>query len=140
MSPEQVALVKETWRAVEPISDAAADLFYHRLFEIDATAWPLFRKADLAEQKRKLMASLATIVHGLDDLESLAPVVSGLGRRHAQYGVDDSHFESVGKALLWTLGRGLGAQWTPAAEAAWAEAYGILANAMRRAQAEPGAA
>src|SRR5258708_37589993 len=34
MSPEQKALVKETWRKVAPMADAAARLFYDRLFEI----------------------------------------------------------------------------------------------------------
>jgi hemoglobin-like flavoprotein len=140
MSPEQVALVKQTWRKVEPMSDAAAELFYHRLFEIDATAWPLFRQVDLGEQKRKLVAALATVVQGLDDPQAVGPVVSALGRRHARYGVRDSHFEAVGKALLWTLARGLGSDWTPAAEAAWTQAYAIVADAMRSALAEPDAA
>ena len=43
MSPEQKALVKETWQKVAPMADTAARLFYDRLFEIDATTRPLFK-------------------------------------------------------------------------------------------------
>ena len=55
MSPEHKALVKETWRKVAPMADAAARLFYDRLFEIDATTRPLFMATDLAEQRGKLI-------------------------------------------------------------------------------------
>ena len=48
MSPKQKALVKETWRKVVPMADAAARLFYDRLFEIDPTTRPLFKTIDLA--------------------------------------------------------------------------------------------
>ena len=50
MSPEQKALVKETWQKVEPMADAAARLFYDRLFEIDATTRQLFKTTDLTEE------------------------------------------------------------------------------------------
>jgi hemoglobin-like flavoprotein len=132
MSPEQVALVKATWRKVEPMSEAAAQLFYERLFELDGSVARLFRHVDLAEQKRKLAAALATVVHSLDQPDALAPVLIDLGRRHARYGVLDQHFETVGEALLWTLKKGLGAAWTAAAEAAWTEAYALAAGAMRQ--------
>jgi hemoglobin-like flavoprotein len=136
MSPEQTLLVKETWAKVVPMADAAARLFYERLFEIDPTARPLFDPATLAEQRRKLVQALSMVVQGLDRLDALVPTVEALGQRHARYGVRDSHYESVGAALLWTLERGLGADWTPAAKAAWSGAYALLADVMRRAAAD----
>ncbi len=42
MTPEQVELVKSTWKMVLPIADTAADLFYGRLFELDPKARTLF--------------------------------------------------------------------------------------------------
>ena len=42
MSPEQKALIRESWLKVAPMADAAARLFYDRLFETDATTRPLF--------------------------------------------------------------------------------------------------
>ena len=43
MTKEQVALVQQTFMRVLPISDLAAELFYRRLFEIDASLKPLFK-------------------------------------------------------------------------------------------------
>ena len=137
MSPEQKALVKETWRKVAPMADAAARLFYDRLFEIDPTTRPLFKTIDLADQRRKLIQALTMVVQGLDHLEALVPTVADLGRRHAQFGVTDAHFDTVGAALLWTLERGLESAWTPEVKVAWSCAYALLADVMRGAAGEP---
>jgi hemoglobin-like flavoprotein len=137
MSPEQKALVKETWRKVAPMADAAARAFYDRLFEIDATTRLLFKAANLAEQRRKLIQALTLVVQGLDHLEALAPALADLGRRHAQYGVTAGHYDTVGAALLWTLERGLGSGWTPEVKAAWSHAYALLADVMQAAAGEP---
>ena len=85
------------------MADAAARVFYDRLFAIDATTRPLFKDADLAEQRRKLIQALGMVVNGLDHVEALVPAVQHLGRRHAQYGVMDRHYDTVEEALLWTL-------------------------------------
>jgi len=136
MSPEQKTLVKETWQNVAPLADAAARLFYDRLFEIDPTTRPLFNAATLAEQRRKLIQALTVVVQGLDHLETLVPTVAELGRRHVRYGVTDGHYETVGAALLWTLEQGLGSRWTPEVKGAWSSAYTLLANVMRAAASE----
>jgi hemoglobin-like flavoprotein len=140
MSPEQKTLVKETWQNVAPMADAAARLFYDRLFAIDPTTRPLFKDAELAEQRRKLIQALTVVVHGLDHLGALVPTLTELGRRHARYGVTDGHYQTVGAALLWTLERGLGSRWTPEVEAAWSGAYTLLADVMRAAASEPASA
>ena len=136
MSPEQKALVKESWRKVAPMADAAARLFYDRLFEIDSTTRPLFQ-IDLADQRRKLIQALTMVVQGLDHLETLVPTIADLGRRHAQFGVTDAHYDTVGAALLWTLEQGLGSAWTPEVKVAWSCAYALLADVMRGAAGEP---
>ena len=133
MTPEQKEIVKQTWTMVVPIADTAADLFYDRLFELDPDLKVLFKDADLASQKKKLLQALATTVAGLDDLASLVPQISELGRRHAGYGVIDAHYETVGRALLWTLQQGLQEAWTPAAQNAWAAAYIIVSETMKAA-------
>lgn len=130
MSPEQIRLVKSTWSKVEPVSGAAATLFYGRLFELDPALRPLF-KPDLDEQKLKLAQTLSFAVAGLDQPEILLPIVRQLGDRHRAYGVEDSHYDTAAAALLWTLEKGLGPEWTPEAAAAWTAAYLALAGAMK---------
>ena len=54
-----------------------------------------------------------------------------LGKRHANYGIDDASYETFGKALAWTFERTLGDEFTPKVRAAWEEAYQMLSQAMR---------
>ena len=131
MKVEHKQVVRETWKQVTPVADAAAAMFYSRLFEIDPTTQPLFEGKDIAEQRRKLVASLTMAVNGLDDLDTLVPVIQDLGRRHVEYGVEDMQYDSVGAALLWTLEQGLGEAWT--------EVYQLLAKVMLDAAAEQSA-
>jgi nitric oxide dioxygenase len=135
MSPEQIDLVQDTFKQVEPIAEIAADLFYGRLFEIDPSLRPLF-KGDIKAQGRKLMQTLSIVVRGLRRLDTLLPAVQDLGRRHVRYGVQDEHYDTVGAALLWTLAQGLGDAFTPEVKNAWATAYGLLAGVMQEAAAE----
>lgn len=82
----------------------AARLFYDKLFELDPGTRPLFT-SDMKEQGRKLMQMITAAVQGLDDLDQTLPAVRGLGRRHADYGVQDEHYDTVDAALLRTLGQ-----------------------------------
>jgi hemoglobin-like flavoprotein len=129
MTPEQIKAIQESFARVVPISEQAAALFYGRLFEIAPALKPLFR-GDMTEQGRKLMATLGVVVNGLADLESVLPAASALAKRHVDYGVEAADYQPVGEALLWTLERGLGEQWTPQLATAWTEAYTILSSFM----------
>ena len=131
---EQKRLVLETWKQVAVNGDAAAALFYRRLFETDPTTRELFRATDMSAQRRKLIMTIGFAIVSLDHLDLLKLTMGELGRRHAGYGVKDKHYDTVGFALLWTLERGLGKNWNADVSAAWAEVYGTLAGVMRRAQ------
>ena len=139
LTQAQIALVQNSFAVVAPIADDAAALFYRRLFEIDPTLKAMF-KGDMAEQRRKLMQMLSAVVKGLNHIDRLIPVVQDLGRRHANYGVEEHHYDTVGNALLWTLEKGLGAAFTPEVREAWATVYGLLASTMARAAAKSEAA
>ncbi|WP_437653981.1 globin family protein [Sorangium sp. So ce1182] len=135
VSPRTIELVQRSWAKVMPISDAAAALFYGRLFELDPSTRSLF-KNDMAEQKKKLMQTLAVAVDGLSNLGKLVPVLQSLGVRHHGYMVTDHHYDVVGDALLWTLREGLGDGFTRDVETAWKEVYGVIADVMKKAAAE----
>jgi len=136
MTPEKIALVRNSWQQVLPIKDTAAQLFYGQLFELDPSLRGLF-KGDMAEQGRKLMAMINTVVISLDKLGPILETIEDMGRRHVAYGVTEAHYDTVGSALIWTLGQGLGEQFTPAVEDAWADAYTALASAMKQAAYAP---
>ena len=129
MTPDHVKLVQESFAKVAPISETAAVLFYDRLFEIAPKVKAMF-PTDMTEQRRKLMATLAVVVGGLGNLESVLPAASALAKRHVSYGAKAEHYPVVGSALLWTLEKGLGDAWTPDVAEAWTAAYGTLSGFM----------
>lgn len=135
LSTRQRELVQATWKEVLPIQDAAAAIFYDRLFKLDPTLRQLFPE-DLREQRRKLMQSLHFTVSGLDSPERLLPALQDLGRMHRRYGVREEDFDTVGEALLWTLKQGLGTAFTPEVREAWATAYALVSDVMRDALAQ----
>lgn len=132
MTPEQIGLVQSTWAKVVPIKETAAELFYGKLFELDPSLRALF-KGDMKEQGRKLMTMINVAVGSLNNLGSIVPAVKDLGKRHAGYGVQAAHYGTVAAALLWTLEKGLGDAFTPAAKEAWTETYTVLATTMQSA-------
>src|SRR5215208_5961642 len=90
----------------------------------------------LPEQRHLVQSSwaLAAARGGeLDDPDAMVPRLAALGRRHAAYGVHESHYATVGEALLHALGTTLGDALPADARTAWADAYALIGAVMRRA-------
>src|SRR5215467_6282708 len=100
MTPECIRIVQSTWVKLLPIKHSAAQLFYQRLFETDPSLRILF-KGDMRQQGEKLMQVIDGAVNGLTNLERITAAIQDLGRRHADYGVEDHHYDTVGATLLW---------------------------------------
>jgi len=136
MTPRQIDLIRMSWSAVEPMSDAAARLFYERSFELDPAIKRLFARTDMAAQRGILMQTLALLVSSLDDFERVVPVLRALGRVHAGFGVRQRHYDTVEAALLWALERGLGDAFDDETADAWATAYSAVASVMIEAASD----
>jgi hemoglobin-like flavoprotein len=139
MDHKQVELIQNTFAKAAKIAPHLAATFYAELFAIAPTLRPMF-KGDVILQGEKLMTMLGQIVSGLDEPEKILPIVQALGRGHVGYGVEASHYALVGTALMRALRHELGAEFTPEARAAWAEAYQFLCDAMCEAAYGPPAA
>lgn len=128
MTQDDIRLVQGTFAT---IGDAAAfgRRFYAQLFRLRPDARPLF-PADLDAQVRKLMDMLESIMRHLHEPELLVHEFAELGRRHAGYGVGEDDYDDVGAALLTALREHFGPAFTPAAEHAWGQVYGDLAESM----------
>jgi hemoglobin-like flavoprotein len=126
ITQEQKMIVQGTFNHVKD-ADLLASRFYERLFEIDPSTKPLF-KGEMSVQRMKLMQTIAVVVAGLDDLNSLVPAIENLGKRHVAYGVTTEHWDSVGAALLWALEDAFGEAFTDEVRSAWATAYGLIAQ------------
>ena len=135
MTPQQYALVRDSWHRFEPRLRESGLLFYDQLFALDPTVAHLFRATDMAQQERKLITMFAEIVRVLEDPVALVHELAALGERHVGYGVRDEDYPSVGAALVWLLDQVLGDEFTPELREAWSEAYLLVCTIMRRGAA-----
>ena len=71
----QIALVKETWARVVPISETAARLFYDRLFETNPQLVSMFDGVNQREQGQKLVKAINMVVMSLERIETLIPAI-----------------------------------------------------------------
>lgn len=134
MDYQQITIVQQTFALAQLDADALAQRFYARLFALDPSLRAMF-PSELAEQRRKLMATIGIAVAGLRRPEGLLPTLRQLGERHAGYGVRDEHYALVGQALLNTLADHFGAAYTPQVAEAWSAAYALLSGVMQEAAA-----
>jgi hemoglobin-like flavoprotein len=139
MTPDDIRMVQESWRKVEPVKEIAAALFYTRLFELD----PPLREVcgdDLRDSYRRFIQVVGATVHGLARVDMLLPAVREFGIRHPLPGEIEQHHANVASALLWMLDKALRRDFTAEVKAAWIKAYGVLSQTVREATRAPQAA
>lgn len=133
-----VDLLRSTWATAAGYGDELVAWFYATLFFEHPELRGLFG-VDMAAQRAKLADTLDLVVEGADNLEAVAPKLVRLGRMHRRFGVTPEMFPAVGSALLATLARFLGDEWTDEARDTWTQAYrlvsGVMVDAYRRADA-----
>jgi hemoglobin-like flavoprotein len=140
MDEQTIRLLQASFAEVMAIRSQAAALFYERLFAIDPALKPLFHDTDMRSQEMKLMAALALVVGKLRQLDEVIPALEGLAVKHVAYGVEESHYATVGQALIETLSLAFGERFTPELRNAWLTAYGAISGVMIAAAAKSQAA
>ena len=131
----QQQLIRASFERLLPIQEAAAALFYERVFALDPGLTTLF-KGDINEQGRKLMVALRTVVDHSHCLGRLVPALREQGRRYDSVGATDRDYDTVAAALIWTLEQELGADFTADTREAWTACYSILTDEMKAAAHE----
>ncbi|MGK7892600.1 MAG: globin family protein, partial [Xenococcus sp. (in: cyanobacteria)] len=126
----QVELLEQSFEAIKPQANEFVNSFYDNLFTANPEAKPLFETTDMAEQKKKLLASLVLVVENLRKPDALNSPLRGLGARHVKYGALPEHYPLVGSALLTTFEQYLKEQWTAEVKQAWVDAYSAISEIM----------
>jgi len=132
MNRHDVTLVQQSFEQVAALGEKVAELFYAELFAIDPSLQQMF-KGDMREQHRKLLSTLAMVIRSLHTPDKIIGPAQKLAVKHLDYGVVAVHYTYVGNALLRTLKKGLGDQFTPELRNAWIEAFRTLATVMKEA-------
>lgn len=134
ISTEDQNRVKSSWRILRVMNPAiVGEAFYTKLFTDYPELKRMFPK-DMTEQYIKLMDMLSSMVIKLNNPEGFYTEVVAMGMRHAGYGVQPHHYDVVGAALLWTLEKGLGADWNIEIREAWSRLYGKVSAIMIEAR------
>lgn len=135
LTPEQQRLVKLSFEQLLPVSHIAAGLFYSKLFELEPSLRHMFM-GDIQSQERKFVNMLRIVVTNLDRTEQVTPAIEALGRRHAGYGVNPSHYRVFGTALLWAVEQAAGPDCLTGTREAWYALFSYLAETMHQAAAD----
>jgi hemoglobin-like flavoprotein len=129
MQAQQIQLVRASFAAVQLTVSQPGALFYDNLFAADPALRKLFH-SNMAQQGERLMTMIGSALALLDRPATLLPVLRQLGARHGGYGVKESHYATVGTALIRTLEQGLGVAFTEDVRQAWVELYGVISSTM----------
>ena len=132
MDAHSVALVQQSFEKVAPLGDKVPQIFYDELFALDPSLRSMF-KSDMTEQRKMVLGFEHGRPLASHRPETIIEPVRALGKRHVGYGVKPDHYPIVGAALLNTLAKGLGDEFTPELRRAWVEAYTTLSGIMKDA-------
>lgn len=145
VTPEQIALVQTSWKRLAPIREQAAGLLCARIEELDPGIGALFRQAPGALSAPRVtvprppcsvqsaLHGFGGLVHQLHEPAAWMPLARELGRQYRAIGLRSGHYATVAVALLWTLEKALGPDFTPALRDAWTASYMEIASCLKDA-------
>lgn len=107
-------------------------VFYANLFKSHPELLNLFNMRNQADgiQQQSLAAAVFAYAANFENPSALAPVITRIVHKHASLGITADLYPIVGKHLLAAIQEVLGDAATPPLIDAWAEAYGVLADAL----------
>lgn len=115
---------------------AITTVFYQNMFEAHPELKNLFNMGNQANgsQQQSLAAAVFAYAANIENSAALAPVVERIVHKHVSVGIKAEHYPIVGKYLLGAIKQILGDAATTELIDAWAEAYGLLADALIAAE------
>lgn len=130
MTNHEIEIVRKSWKSLQGINPVLlGDVFYSRLFIENPSIEKMF-KTSKAEQSKKLIDMLDSIIRNLNHLEVISDDIKQMAVNHVGYGVKPKHYEWVGDSLIWTLKTAMAKEWNPELEKAWLNCYAALTKAM----------
>ncbi|HSW16015.1 MAG TPA: NO-inducible flavohemoprotein [Ramlibacter sp.] len=135
-SPQTIATIKATVPVLQAHGEAITRHFYELMFREHPEVKAFFNEAHQASgtQARALAGAVLAYASHIDRLEELAGALPRIVQKHAALGILPEHYPIVGKCLLQAIREVLGAAATDDIIAAWAQAYGALADLLIAAE------
>lgn len=131
LSQKTMDIVKSTAPVLEVYGKAITTTFYKNMFEAHPELLNIFNHANQAKGRQQ--AALANTVYAaavhIENLGDIMPVVHQIAQKHRSLGVKPEHYPIIGEYLLKAIKEVLGDAATDEIINAWAEAYGVIADA-----------
>ena len=118
LTAKQKRLIRESFLALEPAYDLVGQLFFKKLYRLDASFRGRFA-GPVEVQSRKFMAGLKLGIIALNYEDGLTPVIRLVGVRNRRAGIKVRHYRIMAKAMLWTLEQSLEKRFTRETKEAW---------------------
>ncbi|MDN9009386.1 NO-inducible flavohemoprotein [Brevibacillus laterosporus] len=138
LSEKTIQIIKSTVPVLEKHGIDITKRFYQLLFTKHPELLNIFNHAN--QKQGRQQTALANAVYAaaqyIDKLETIIPVVKQIGHKHRSLGVKAEHYPIVGENLLAAIKDVLGDLATDEILQAWAEAYGVIADAFIGVEAE----
>lgn len=130
LSERTIEIVKATAPAVAAHAEAITRRFYTLMFAGNPEVQAYFNPAHQHSggQQRALAGAICAYAANIDNLAALGPAVELIAQKHCSLGIQADQYPIVGKHLLVAIKDVLGDAATEEVIAAWAEAYGFLAE------------
>ncbi|MFC5701403.1 NO-inducible flavohemoprotein [Cohnella faecalis] len=138
LSSNTIAIIKSTVPVLEVHGTAITKRFYERLFTGHPELLNIFNHANQKQgrQQTALANAVYAAAQNIDKLHAILPVVKQIAHKHRSLGVKAEHYPIVGQNLLAAIKDVLGDAATEDILQAWAEAYGVIADAFIGVEAE----
>lgn len=138
LNEKTIHVIKSTVPVLEVNGVAITKRFYERLFTQHPELLNVFNHAN--QKQGRQQTALANAVYAaaqhIDNLTNILPVVKQIAHKHRSLGIKPEHYPIVGENLLAAIKDVLGDAATEEILDAWAEAYGVIADAFIGVEAE----
>lgn len=131
LNQHTIEIIKSTVPVLQVHGKTITTTFYGMLFENHPELLNIFNHANQRQGKQQTALSNAVLAAAvnIDQLENILPVVKQIAEKHRALGVLPEHYPIVGETLLAAISQVLGDAATPEILDAWAQAYGVIADA-----------
>ncbi|OCA88140.1 nitric oxide dioxygenase [Bacillus sp. FJAT-27225] len=138
LDQKTIEIIKSTVPVLEVHGEAITTRFYQMLFTNHPELLNIFNHTNQKQnrQQKALAATVYAAAKYIDNLGAIIPVVKQIAHKHRSLGVKPEHYPIVGKHLLMAIKDVLGEAATDEIINAWAQAYGVIADAFISVEAE----
>ena len=135
MIDEEIKIVRHTWMNVaKEDGPDIGELFYSHLFERYPNLKLIF-KHSTPSYSRWFVTMMNCLVNKLNDPNVIHDARS-LGKKYAENGIKDEHYEYMREAFFWALRKKLGDQWNPTVMVSWIWFYSTISFIMKGGSSE----